>query len=568
MRLRTGIRLLAIAVAGLLLAGCTGLPTSGPPNAGLTVGEDGEEPDFTPIAPDPEPGAGPERIVAGFLEASMTPANNWEIARKFLTEDFSREWDPEVGVAIDSSVLKREFDPSVEADDEAATTAEVNVQLDQIASVDADGAYSAATGQAKATYRLVRAEGGEWRISEAKDGITLDIETFAKVYEKFSLKYFDPSWSHLVPDVRWYPRRAAMATTITRAVISGTPTDWLAPAVQTAFPADVALVGDAVPIDADQVASVSLTRSALSASSAVLARMRTQLEASLAGAGVAEVRFVVDGSPLSADTVSLDESIVDPGVLVLTDETFGTAGAGGDIAPVTGLTAQIDKISSPIQAMDISRDALLAAVQQGDGRVFAVSDGTANEVDSRSNLVTPSLDPFGFIWTVPRHEPGEVKAWEARVVEHNVVADWPETDSISHLRVSADGARVAGVVASGGQHRLVVASVVRGEGSAPVELGDVQEIALLSGPADGIAWIGADSIAVLSSAPGTALTTYMVGGPAAVSPAPEGATSLAGAKTTTGLRVLTSDGAVYALRGSSWQSSVQDVLVLGTRAGY
>ncbi len=568
MRLRTGIRLLAIAVAGVLLAGCTGLPTSGPPNAGLTVGEDGEEPDFTPIAPDPEPGAGPERIVAGFLEASMTPANNWEIARKFLTEDFSREWDPEVGVAIDSSVLKREFDPSVEADDEAATTAEVNVQLDQIASVDADGAYSAATGQAKATYRLVRAEGGEWRISEAKDGITLDIETFAKVYEKFSLKYFDPSWSHLVPDVRWYPRRAAMATTITRAVISGTPTDWLAPAVQTAFPADVALVGDAVPIDADQVASVSLTRSALSASSAVLARMRTQLEASLAGAGVAEVRFVVDGSPLSADTVSLDESIVDPGVLVLTDETFGTAGAGGDIAPVTGLTAQIDKISSPIQAVDISRDALLAAVQQGDGRVFAVSDGTANEVDSRSNLVTPSLDPFGFIWTVPRHEPGEVKAWEARVVEHNVVADWPETDSISHLRVSADGARVAGVVASGGQHRLVVASVVRGEGSAPVELGDVQEIALLSGPADGMAWIGADSIAVLSSAPGTALTTYMVGGPAAVSPAPEGATSLAGAKTTTGLRVLTSDGAVYALRGSSWQSSVQDVLVLGTRAGY
>lgn len=568
MRLRTGIRLLAIAVAGLLLAGCTGLPTSGPPNAGLTVGEDGEEPDFTPIAPDPEPGAGPERIVAGFLEASMTPANNWEIARKFLTEDFSREWDPEVGVAIDSSVLKREFDPSVEADDEAATTAEVNVQLDQIASVDADGAYSAATGQAKATYRLVRAEGGEWRISEAKDGITLDIETFAKVYEKFSLKYFDPSWSHLVPDVRWYPRRAAMATTITRAVISGTPTDWLAPAVQTAFPADVALVGDAVPIDADQVASVSLTRSALSASSAVLARMRTQLEASLAGAGVAEVRFVVDGSPLSADTVSLDESIVDPGVLVLTDETFGTAGAGGDIAPVTGLTAQIEKISSPIQAVDISRDALLAAVQQGDGRVFAVSDGTANEVDSRSNLVTPSLDPFGFIWTVPRHEPGEVKAWEARVVEHNVVAVWPETDSISHLRVSADGARVAGVVASGGQHRLVVASVVRGEGSAPVELGDVQEIALLSGPADGIAWIGADSIAVLSSAPGTALTTYMVGGPAAVSPAPEGATSLAGAKTTTGLRVLTSDGAVYALRGSSWQSSVQDVLVLGTRAGY
>ena len=38
MRRIRGIRLLAVAVVGLLLAGCTGLPTSGPPNPGLAIG--------------------------------------------------------------------------------------------------------------------------------------------------------------------------------------------------------------------------------------------------------------------------------------------------------------------------------------------------------------------------------------------------------------------------------------------------------------------------------------------------------------------------------------------------
>lgn len=570
MRLRTGIRLLAVATVGLLLAGCAGLPTSGPPNAGLSVGEDGEDPAFTPIAQGPEPGAAPEDIVAGFLEASMTPANNWEIAHQFLTEDFSREWDPEVGVAIDSSVLERRFTPDVEDDDESATAAAVTVELDQIASVDADGAYSAAAGAAKATYRLERKPGGEWRISEAKDGITLDIDTFSKVYEKFSLKYFDSNWTHLVPDVRWYPRRAAMATTITRAVISGTPTDWLAPAVQTAFPADVSLVGDAVPIDSSQVASVSLTRSALSTSSSVLARMRTQLEESLSGAGVAEVRFVVDGAPLAADTVSVEEPIVDPGVLVFDGTTFGTS-ASGEIAPVGALTEQISEFAVPIRSIDVSLDAQLAAVQLQDGHVWAVSDGSRNEVDGRPGLVSPSLDPFGFIWSAPASSPAQVRAWDARrIVEHEVADAWPNADAISHLRVSADGARVAAVVASGGVHRLVVAAIIRNDDGVPVGLGEQfpQESPLPHGAAQGLAWVGADSVAVLSDQPDPVLTTFTVGGPWSMSSAPVDAVSLAGARTTTGVRVLADDGVVYAQRGSSWQNAVDDVVVLGTRAGY
>ncbi|MEE2814101.1 MAG: GerMN domain-containing protein, partial [Actinomycetota bacterium] len=320
---RTGVRLLSALAAALaaavVLAGCTGLPTSGPPNAGLAVGEEIEEPPFSFIADDPEPGAGPARIVEGFLDASMSPADSWKTARKFLTDDFQSTWKPDAGVTIDKSVEDRDYDSTVESDDEDATSAEVSVSLAQVASVDGTGAYSADTGTANATYRLVREKGGEWRIAEAPDGVTLDVETFSQVYEKFSLKYFDPTWTHLVPDVRWFPRRAAMATTVVRALISGEPSEWLAPAVRP-FSSDVEMVGDAVTVDAAQVASVPLNRAALSASPTDLARMRTQLEASLQGAGVAEVRLLVDGVPLDAGRITVDDPIVDPGVLVLGDD--------------------------------------------------------------------------------------------------------------------------------------------------------------------------------------------------------------------------------------------------------
>lgn len=571
MTARTRIRLLsAMATAlatALLLSGCTGLPTAGPPNAGLVVGEENEEPAFSFIAEGPEPGASPARIVEGFLDASMSPTNSWETARKFLTDDFGRSWKPDAAVTIDSSVDRRDYDADVQPEDEDATSAEVSVTLDQVASVDSDGAYSADTGAAKATYRLVREQGGEWRIAEGLDGITLDVETFGQVYEKFSLKYFDPTWTHLVPDVRWFPRRAAMATTVVRALISGEPSEWLAPAVRP-FSSDVGMVGDSVTVDASQVASVPLTRAALSASPTDLARMRTQLEASLEGSGVTQVRLIVDGVPLDAGRITVEDPIVDPGVLVLDDETFGTATSGGELAPVTGLTAQIAKIADPISAIDVSADAQLAAVQLRDGRVYAVSDGDTNEIDGRAGLAAPSLDPFGLIWSAPSGSPSRLQVSTPQAEPLSVADAWPSADSISQLRVSADGARVAAIITAGGDRRLVVSAIIRDDEQRPVALGAPYEVAQVAGPTQGLSWVGADTVAVLSTVPDPTLTMHVVGGPSTLSSAPAGAIALSGAKTITGLRVLSSDETVYAQRGSFWQEAVTDVLVLGTRAGY
>lgn len=573
MSLRIGLRLIVLTVTALVLVGCTGLPTSGPPNAGLAIGDEPEDRFLTPRADGPRPGDTPEQIVAGFLEAGKTPANSWEIARQFLTRDFAARWKPETGVSIDSSVVTREFESDLaDADEQTrddATSAEVRVELDQVASVDSSGSYSADVGAAKSPYRLVRDAEGEWRISEGIDGITLDTATFELVYEKFSLRYFDTSWSHLVSDMRWFPRRRGMATTISSTLISGKPSEWLAPAVRTAFSSDISLVGDAVIVDDERVATVPLNRSALEASPTELSRMRTQLQASLQGAGVSEVRLVVDGVSLGAELETVDDAIVDPGVLVLTPAGFGTASSGGELAPVTKLSSEIGKITDPIRAVDVSIDGTLAAVQLQDGRVYALSAGTRNQVDSeRTELIAPSLDPFGFLWTVPENAPRDVQAWSAEVVPHPVALAWSPAERISHMRVAADGTRVAAVLSSGGNRVLVVAAIIRGEDHAPTELGEMHTVAQLDAPVQSIAWVGSDSIVVLGAGDDPELTTYPVGGPSTVSAAPADAVSVAGAKTVTGLRVLSADGVVSAQRGSFWQESVGDVLVLGTRAGY
>ena len=565
MRFSRAARAVVVVVAGLLVAGCAGLPTVGPVNVGLSLEDD--LPDFEPnqIAAGPADRASPEDIVAGFLEAGVTPTDSWGTARMFLTPEFAEEWHADTGVTIDSSLSSRSFVPDADID-EAAGTVDVTVTLEQIAGVDDTGAYAPAPGTAKSSFHLVLDGDDQWRISEAPDGIFLDVASFGQVYDEHVLQYFDSTWSRLVPDIRWFPRRTSMATSITQALVNGQPSPWLAPAVRTAFTGDIELARDAVPVDPSQVAEVALSRAALSAQPVTLARMRTQLEASLSGLGITEVRFTVDGTPLEANLVDVEQPTPEPGVLVLTADSFGTA-VGDQVTPVAGLTAEIAKIGEPIASIDVAADAGRAAVQLGSGAVWGISEGDRVELDRRAGLIAPSLDPYGYTWTVPGDAPTAMQAWDADVTPFPIAQAWPDASSISHLRVSTDGARVAALITVGGQRRIVVAGVIRDDQGAPTGLGDVHEIGRLSAPAQGLVWLGSDTVIALTGGDAPSAITQQVGGPATFVAAPSGVTSIAGARTMAWVRVLGADGVVYAQRGSSWQEVLSDVLVLGTHAG-
>lgn len=570
MRTRRLLRGLAIATAALLLSACTGLPTTGDVQSGLALGASPQDPDFLPLASGPAEGAGPAAIVEGFMEAAITPADNWDTARTFLTPDLASTWRPNTGVSIDVSGATRVFASSLDDDDEAADgdTADVRVEFTQVASVDATGAYSEALGASTSAFVVVLTD-GQWRISEAPDGVVIDEMRFPRVYDDYALQYYDQTWERLVPDVRWFPRRATIATTIAQSLIGGAPSPWLDPAVQTAFPPGVQLARDAVPIDSEQVADVSLNRAAVGLDKTTLARMRTQLQSTLTAAGlqISQVRFSVDGRTLDAGVVRLVEDPPDPGTLVLKDGEFGSL-IGNEITPLPGVTDEILAVPEPIRAIDVAVDSSHAAVQLTDGHVWIAGDGRFDELDARSSLVRPSMDPYDYTWSVPSNAPAALQAIGSDVVSHDIANAWPDASAVSAIRVSADGARVAAVVEIGGQRWIVVSAVVRDEAGTPIELGQAEPVAQLDGVAVGLVWLGSDRLGLLTELTDRMVLTRIVGGTGTTEAAPTGAVSIAGSRAAAGVRVLGAEGAVFARSGSAWSESTNGVIVLGTRAGH
>ena len=572
MTTRTGraLRAASIAAVGLLLAACTGLPTTGDVQPGKPLGAPSEAQDFLPLASGPADGAGPAAIVEGFMEAAITPADNWNTARSFLTPELASTWRPNTGVSIDVSASTRSFASNVADDDEAddGDTADVRVTFDQVANVDATGAYSEAFGASNSAF-VVELTNGQWRIAEAPDGVVIDESRFSRVYDDYALQYYDQTWERLVPDVRWFPRRATVATTITQSLIGGAPSPWLDPAVQSAFPQGVQLARDAVPVDPDQIADVALNRAALSLDPTTLARMRTQLQATLTAAGlqIDQVRFSVDGRGLEAGVVEVVTDQADAGSLVLKDGTFGML-VGGEITPIPGVTEQVLNAGQPVAAIDVSVDGSRAAVQLNDGHVWLAGEGGFDELDARASLVRPSMDPYNYTWSVPSNAPAALQAIGSDVAPQTIAGAWPEASSVSAIRVSADGARVAAVVVIGGERWIVVSSVIRDETGRPTELGPTEPLAQLDGGAVGLVWLGADRLGLLTDLADRMVHTQIVGGTGTAEVAPTGAVSIAGSRVATGLRVLAADGSVFARSGSAWSESIDGVVLLATRAGH
>ena len=560
-------RLTLVCVTALALAACSGLPTDSGVGRGLTLGEVPANPDVVLLLEGPRPGASPEEIVSGFIDAGTSPADDWSIARQFLAGPVVTTWRPEAAVSIDRSRITREL--SIQSGGPDADTARVQVVITPVASVDGAGSYSESPGgTAEAPYELERNDEGEWRIVSAPDGIILDGDSFPLVFRRYSLQYFDPSFEHLVPDPRWFPRRSRIATTITQAVVSGTPSGWLAEAVRSAFPEDVELALLSVPVgESDQVAEVALTAPAASLDALTLARMRTQLEKSLNGTGISQVRFTVDGRELAAELVEVVPNRIDANTIVLTAEAFGSP-VGMDIVPVEGVSGPIVAMADQVRSIDVAGDSLAAAVQLHSGAVVRVEGDAVIELDDRAGLIAPILDTNGFVWTVPADRPAELVAWSASGERFAIATDWSDAAAISHLRVAPDGARAAATVTIGGQEWVGLAGIIRDDDGAPLSLGTFEPLSRLPGPGLGLAWLGEDALGVLTREGETPqLIERVIGGPASVSIVPGETVAIAGANAIAGARLLSDTGVVSVKLGASWQEAVTDVLVLATQSG-
>lgn len=550
---RRGLTALLAAVLAFTLSACAGLPTSGPVNAGIEADSDAAPPNISFIPDRPQPGASPVQIVDGFLRAGSGPTDNWATAREYLAP--GTEWNPADSVTIDvfGTRVTRELDDDT-----------VSVLVRQIARVDDKGAYSAADGgTTDLTFELAQAPDGEWRITAAPDGILLDRTRFADVFHRYPLAYFDPTWTYLVPDVRWFAPSNA-ASRIADALVNKPPSDWLAASVRSSFPEGVT-TRPAVPVSAG-VASVSLSQEAAAVDQSTLDRMQTQLEESLGAAGISSVQMLVADAELPAEAVTTRRTTVTGGPLVRTADGFGFL-AADQLTEIPGLSAAVAAVDSI--AVQVSADRTAAAVQTSSRVERVLATGEApSVVDARDDLVAPSIDAQGVVWTVPRANPQAVQAQLADGRSVTVGDAWPGATQIAAMAVSRDGTRVAALVTAGGRTAIWVSGIVRGRDQLPSVLGTPFELGLAAGSGRSLAWLDDETVGVVTD-DGEASIVYeqTVGGPGAATSGPAGATSIAGGATIATMRIRSSEGNLYVRRGSNWQETATGILVLATQQG-
>ncbi|WP_137845249.1 LpqB family beta-propeller domain-containing protein [Microbacterium sp. 2FI] len=556
-RLRSALLAALAAVAAVALSACAGLPTSGTVHPGLQAGATSSQSESFFIPDRPQPGATPEQIVEGFIRAGAGPGANgqWDRAREFLAPSLRSQWKPEAQVTIDLPGDRVAVAPE---------DGRVDLALIAVATVDERGTYQRTEiGARSLPFRLAQQADGEWRITEAPDGVVLSRDFFPSVFHRYSVMYFDQTWEYLVPDVRWFPTSNA-ASRITDALVNKAPSDWLAASIYNAFPDSVSAL-PAVPVSAGS-AQVELSDTALAVEPAVLDRMLTQLEASLASAGVTDVEMEVGAAPLTASPVETRSTRVPAVPLVLTADGFGFL-TGDAIDPIPGLSPAVEA-AQPV-AVQIAPDRDLAALRLADDSVVRVgANGSYETLDQRGSLVDPSIDPFGTVWSVPEDRPAEVVAFLEDGRRLDVADAWPGATGIAAMAVSRDGTRIAAVIGSGGRTALWVAGIERDPDSVPVRLGDPVQLALIAGTGVGIAWLDDLTVGVLShEGEASAILEQVVGGPASTTAAAASMVQIAGGTSLSTVRLRAADGILYVKRATNWEQTAADVLVLATQQG-
>ncbi|UFS57715.1 LpqB family beta-propeller domain-containing protein [Subtercola endophyticus] len=550
---RVTFALAGVVTALLAVTGCTGIPDSGAVHS-QAVSSTPNDSDVILLPPDPVSGANQSQILNGFLQAAASPQNDYGVARKYLTDDFSKTWDPNAGVLIDAG----------QPAETTLSDTSISISVTPLAEVDATGQYQESASSAAVTLPFTFSqENGQWRISAANPGIILEQLRFSQVFGSHPLYFYDPTYTYLVPDVRWFAKDESTSTRVVKALLAG-PAPWLGQgAVVTAFPDGTETT--AVVVDSGR-ANVPVSSQVLSQSAQALQRMQYQLDESLSTvASVASVVMTVNQNPvtvLAGPAPSVDPR-VNPQALVDMANVFGYL-SGNAATPIPAVS---DKIQA-LAPLSVVSSAKVFAVATAAG-VFAVQPGSNAPVlvDNRPGLVPPSVDPAGFVWSVPAGNPGAVQAYGSDGTAHAVVAGWDGATSITSLDISRDGTRALALTTSDGQPKLVVAAVIRDKDGVPERLGNPVTLASGGGTPVDATWVDESNVASLTvSASGDdRIVLQQIGGISSNLGVPVNATTIAGGNDLSGLWLLTSAGDLQQQRGSGWQTNTTGVGMLATQ---
>lgn len=542
-----------IVVLGASLTGCVGIPTSGGVVTGPVI-DDQSSPDFVFAPSGPQKGADQSEILEDFMLAQRSPQGGFAVAKQFLSKDMATAWNPEAGATVRTGI------PAL-ARGEGVDT--ITYTVTSRAYVNAQGQYSEIPPVSQTfEYSFVR-ENGEWRISEAPNGVVLSQASFQRVFSEHALYFFDPSYSFLVPDVRWLASRPTVVLGVVRELVAG-PASWLSQGVVlSGFP--IATTVQSVDI-VSGTATVELSAEALGASPPDRDRMRQQLAATL---DVATVVMRVGGLVLQTPEVGIGavkNPQVEPAVLVGTAGSFGFDTSEG-ITSIAGLSAPI--VAAGATEATLTADKQSAAILTPGGVAVArTSNDTVAVVDSRSGLIAPSIDPFRFVWSVQAQSAATLSTFGVDGIEHPLQSGLLEDAAVVSIDVSRDGTRLLLYAQTAVGPKLYVAGIIRQQGSnIPTALGELLELPVVTGKPIDSTWIDDRTVATVSQAGEVSPVTLVeIGGPSAALGQLADATTIAGGSNATeGLRVMRPGGEIWRTQGGGWVSTGLTASFMGTK---
>lgn len=568
-------RLVAAALVCLALAACTAIPDSGGVQEGDSAVSQPKAP--LPILEGPEVGATPRSIVQGFLQAAAGGSvSGFDTARLFLSPEASSAWDPLAQVTVFDS---RQVFPSF---DDATGTFTYSVPV--AARVNADGVLVEASPdeQTTLTFSVTTDEDGRSRISALDDGIVMSAADFASNYRPVKLLFVSKDDTTLVPELRWFPSNDQVATAVARELIDG-PSPWLADAVDTGFPPGSALKVDAVVVDEEGLATVTLASgSAGNAADRSLAGEQLRLTLTQVPS-VQDVVTTVGTLPLAGDESASPTpaplpneraAVIDGGRLGMWDgdEVKVTPAEVGVVpAGATGLALAYDlgAVAMVVDGSVVTSTALADAptleappeVPDAPGAVIATTT-----VIEGNNLVAPSYDQHGWLWTTEGLSEGVILAAGPDGVVSGLPAPQLAGRTVQALAVSRDGSRVVVLSRASGNQVVEVMAIVRGAEGQPLGLAAPLALGLEVRLSLDVAWLDDVSVAVLGAESGDISMIEVGGWTTDVTPA-KGATSITGRNGVRTLLAVGEGGTLLARSGNKWNSTgaqnVSDVTFAG-----
>lgn len=455
----------AAAVLGLGAA-CARIPTTSPISTRTLTGQTQPGAPYVQALP-PAPGATPEEVVAGFVQAGVGSEEDFAVARDYLTAEAAASWDPEALITI--------YSGSQELKVTEAGEGRLGIVLQAVALLDEHGVKSLLSGPTSREIEVAIEEvDGQWRLSEVPDGIYLSEAAFETLYGPARLYFLDARERHLVPDHRWFPLRRG-ASAVLEALVEG-PSAFLEEAVVNRVPpsSDISEASSTTGMDGSAQITVPAAIAGMAAGPRGLAL--SQLEASLQSLrSLTGVRLVMDGQDVVLDEQERAERALpghrpiaagSTGVISLADP-----GAATPAPQVVPAFSEIE-LSSPV----IGQNGVLAAAlgPEESSVLIATTDDSLplREAATGGSFVPPRVDDAGFVWTSPRSNPGALLALSGvgPDLDAKVDAPWLTGREIRALDIAADATRMIVLSSDTAGARVDLCAVVRDSAGVPASL--------------------------------------------------------------------------------------------------